>query len=1082
MDAEDLNDEPRRNSGRYWWLGRVAIALLAFLVIAGTVFWFSRERIAGNLIDDALAQSDLEATYDIVSIGPQEQVIENFVIGDPARPDLTIERIVAEVEYGLGAPQIGRITAINPRFYGTLRDGTLSFGALDAAIYGEGEGGLPALNVAIVDARGLVESDLGNIGLKLNGEGMLDDGFTAKLAATAPGFGTESCKTETATLYGDLAIVSGLPQFEGPLRLRDLDCEGVAMASADITADLTTTDDFSKLEGEFALRGSDLGFAGITGERLSGTARLVVDDEAANFVHDFSIGTLSTPYGGLDSVITDGSLRSVFASGDLEWNAEVTGQDFIPGDTASVMVADAKAGLEGTLLQPLLTKLTRNLDAQARGASLAANVTMRSNESGLAVIIPEGRVMSPAGEPLLAVSRVSWAPTSAARTGALSGDFITGGAGLPQINGRMEQRGRGALTLRANMNPYSEGVNRLAIPRLELSQSASGNVDFTGIVRASGNIPGGSVSDLTLPIAGIWGRDGTLVVGRNCTTARFASLEIYDLALQAQRLDLCPEPGAPALLTYGKSLNVGIATNNLVLTGELGGSPITLSSAGGAIRFPEPFELNDVSVRIGNPGSGIDLTAASITGDLSGDGAILASGAFEGGSALLDPVPLDLTELAGAWRYEDSELIIDDGVLTLSERTEGEARFYPLGAQGARFTLAGSDITANADLRHPGTGQLVSAVTITHDLGSGVGQALLDVPGVTFGQGLEPGDLTYLTQGVIAFAEGTVTGEGVINWTEDDITSSGTFGTRDFDLAAAFGPVEGLSGDIVFSDLLAMTTEPDQEITLASVNPGIEVLAGKIVYSLTDGELVSVADGRWPFMGGELVLRPTQAFYGEGGEQRYTFDIVGMDAAKFIAQLELTNLSATGTFDGTLPVIFDDNGNGRIEGGQLTSRSPGGNLAYVGELTYEDMGTMANYAFQTLRSLDYNQMQIGLNGDLAGEIITNMTFDGVRQGEGTSQNFITKQIAKLPIRFNVNVRSQNFYQLATMVRSFWDPSLLGDPVNRGTLPGSDGQLELQIPVTEPENDIPPGAPAPVEDAIRRPDEPAVQVRESEGSL
>ncbi|MEL7189099.1 MAG: YdbH domain-containing protein [Pseudomonadota bacterium] len=1080
MDADNLNDEPPRDSGRFWWLGRVAIALLAFILIAGTVFWFSRERIAGNLIDDALAQSDLEATYDIVSIGPQEQIIENFIIGDEANPDLTIERITAEVDYGLGAPQIGRITAYNPRFYGTLRDDTLSFGALDAAIYGEGEGGLPALDIAIVDARGLIESDYGKIGLKLTGEGMLDDGFAAKLAATAPSFGVEGCRADSATLYGDLIIDAGLPEFSGPVRLRDVECEGIRLASTDIAADLTTVEDFSKLEGQFALKGAGLSFAGMVGERLGGTARLVIDQDAANLAHDIVIEAFSTPYGGLEKVAADGSLRSVFESGDTEWNADVTGENFTPGETASALLADAKSGLEGTLLLPLLNKLTSNLDAQAKGASLSADVTMRQNESGLAVIIPEGRIQSPSGEPLLALSRVSWSPTGAARSGALSGNFITGGSGLPQLNGRMEQRGTGALTARFSMAPYTEGANRLAIPRLEMRQSRNGTLGFDGIIRASGDIPGGTVSDLTLPIEGSWTSNGALAIGRSCTTARFEALSMYDLALQAQQVELCPEPGSGAMLAFSDALDIGIAAQNLELIGEIGGSPIRMAAATGAIRYPTPFELGDVAVRIGNEGSGIDLTASSITGDFSGKDGTLAFGQFEGGAALLDPVPLDLTQLAGAWRYQDGALVIEEGVLTLSERTEEgvEARFYPLGAQGARFVMEGSDITANADLRHPGTGQLVSSVDISHNLGSGIGQALIDVPGVTFGQGLEPGDLTYLTQGVIAFAKGTVTGKGRIDWTEEDVTSGGTFGTRDFDLAAAFGPVEGISGDIVFTDLLSLTSAPDQELTVESVNPGVEVLSGNIVYSITNGETVTVKDGRWPFMGGQLILRPTEAFYGEGGEQRYTFDIEEMDAAKFIAQMELTNLSATGLFDGTIPVVFDEDGNGRIEGGKLTSKAPGGNLAYVGELTYEDMGAMANYAFQTLRSLDYNQMEIGLNGDLAGEIITNMTFDGVRQGEGTSQNFITKQIAKLPIRFNVNVRSQNFYQLATMVRSFWDPSLLGDPVNRGTLPGSDGQLELQ----NPENEGVPAAPEPVLPDIRRPDEPAVQVRESEDTL
>jgi len=101
-------------------------------------------------------------------------------------------------------------------------------------------------------------------------------------------------------------------------------------------------------------------------------------------------------------------------------------------------------------------------------------------------------------------------------------------------------------------------------------------------------------------------------------------------------------------------------------------------------------------------------------------------------------------------------------------------------------------------------------------------------------------------------------------------------------------------------------------------------------------------------------------------------------------------------------------------------------------------------------------MSVGLGGDLAGEIVTSFNFDGVRQGAGTSRNFITRRLAKLPIRFRVNVRSENFYELATMVRSFWDADYLGDPTSRFRI--ENGRL---VPVLPPA--VPPVQPPESED-------------------
>lgn len=332
-------------------------------------------------------------------------------------------------------------------------------------------------------------------------------------------------------------------------------------------------------------------------------------------------------------------------------------------------------------------------------------------------------------------------------------------------------------------------------------------------------------------------------------------------------------------------------------------------------------------------------------------------------------------------------------------------------------------------------------------LDSAIGRARLSVPGIVFDKGLQPEDLTELAKGVIAFADGAVAGNGRIDWNADTITSSGIFTSDGMDFAAAFGPVRGLKGRVVFTDLLNLTTAPDQKVTIAAINPGIEVLDGAVQFEVRDGTLLTLEDARFPFMGGELQMRPLAMDFSQPEERRYVFEITGLDAATFVAQMELTNLGATGTFDGTVPIIFDKDGNGRIEGGLLLSRAPGGNVAYIGELTYEDLGTMGNYAFSALRSMDYTQMQVGLNGNLAGEIITNFDFDGVRQGAGTSQNFITRRLAKLPIRFKINVRAENFYELTTMVRSFWDVDFLGNPVDRGLLRSEDGRFVPARPVS-----------------------------------
>ena len=111
--------------------------------------------------------------------------------------------------------------------------------------------------------------------------------------------------------------------------------------------------------------------------------------------------------------------------------------------------------------------------------------------------------------------------------------------------------------------------------------------------------------------------------------------------------------------------------------------------------------------------------------------------------------------------------------------------------------------------------------------------------------------------------------------------------------------------------MLGLVTAPDQLLTVAPVNPGILVEDGGVHYRLLPGLKIAVDSARWPLAGGVLTLRPTVLDFSEEAARNLTFDIAGLDAAKFINKLEFDNVSATGTFDGTLPMIFDRDG-GRI--------------------------------------------------------------------------------------------------------------------------------------------------------------------------
>ena len=217
--------EPAACGGR-WRRKRALVpaAVLVALALGLAIAWLSRERIAGNVIEGQLAAYDIPATYTIGRIGGRRQVLRDVVVGDPARPDLTVERAEVRIVYRLGSPRVGRITLVNPRLYGRLMSGRVSFGALDRVLYRDtGEPpGLPELDLAIRDGRALIRTPSGPVGVKLDGEGLVSDGFSGTLAVAAPSLAIADCRARGASVFGRVTTAGGEPRFAGPVRLAAL--------------------------------------------------------------------------------------------------------------------------------------------------------------------------------------------------------------------------------------------------------------------------------------------------------------------------------------------------------------------------------------------------------------------------------------------------------------------------------------------------------------------------------------------------------------------------------------------------------------------------------------------------------------------------------------------------------------------------------------------------------------------------------------------------------------------------------------------------------------------------------------------
>ncbi len=1017
--GEAIDDEQAIARRRRW--PRLLVVLLTGLALAIAGLWIARRPIATGFVDRELTARGVPARYTIESVGLARQRLTNVVLGDPANPDLVADWIEVATNVGLSGASVSGIRAGRVRMRAAVIDGKLSLGSLDRLLPPSTPGqpfALPALDARFGDVRIRLTTPQGLVGVKLSGRGQLNDGFRGQVALVAPTLAVAGCTARDAGGAFAVRIIDARPALDGPVRVARIAC-GETVATA-MRADLNVTlgAALDRWQGRVRLAGERVATPGLAARGLGGTATFAGTARATTGNVTLAAAALGVP----GSVAVNGAR----VAGD--YRVEGAGLRFTGRVGADRAVADAglrrqiaeiATSANATPLGPIARQLAGALGNMARGSTLAAGVVaeMRGAEGALrvtdlALAARSGARITLAGEGI----RFGWP----ARGLSANGIVTTGGGGLPMMRIALRQPAPGAaITGTAIVEPYAAGNARLALLPLRFRLDPSGAGTLTTRATLSGPLAGGRIDGLALQIAARWSAGGDIALGDGgCTAVAWQRLAVSGLVLNPQRLSLCPTGGALVRVTGGR-LGGGARLGATRLTGRLGSSPLEIAFVGGSAGLADQsFAMSGVTTRLGVPDRLTWIDVATLNGKFGGG---QVAGSFAGGAGQIGNVPLLLSDAVGRWGFGDGRLTVSGG-LQVADAQVDAPRFKPLTSDDVALTLVGNAIDATGTLRTPRDRSVVANVVIAHDLGAGTGKAALDVAGIVFAdKGLQPDDLTAITYGVIAAVKGRVTGRGDIAWTSDGVTSTGRFATAGTDLAAAFGPVTGLSGEIVFSDLLGLKTAPGQVATVATINPGIAVENGTIRYQLVGEQRVQVESGRWPFAGGSLTLDPTLLDFNADQARQMTFRVVGADAGGFLQQFDFDNLSATGTFDGVLPMIFDQKG-GRIEDGRLAARS-GGSLAYIGTLTQEDVGFWGNLAFQALKALEYRQLNITMNGPLAGEMVTEIRFAGVSQGKGTKSNFIIRRLARLPFVFNITVRAP-FRQLIDSVQSFYDPKRL----------------------------------------------------------
>ena len=615
----------------------LAIALI--LLVALIALWLARKPLAGDIIDRELSRRGVPARYGISDLGLGRQRLTGVVIGDPRHPDLIADWLETRTRMTLSGPVVTGVRAGGLRLRGRLVDGRVSLGALDR-LMGPPSGkpfALPALDVVVEDGRIRLDTPYGPVGFGVSGRGVLNDGFTGRLAAIAPRLAMGDCVANGLAAPLRVRIVRERPTLTGPLRLAALRCADLAVADLAARVDATFAPALDHWQGRATLGSGAIRHPLLAAAAIDGQADFSGDAKGTAGRLRLAARRVSARSGGAERVTIAGRYL-VGRACRFDGRGQLGGARIAAAMAARLMEwgEAARSTPVGPVVRAMAAAVAESARRFAADMALAIDRDAGPRGPGFAVRAPRLTFASASGGRLAFADGTGL--TYDARGLRIDTRLAMRGGGLPALRASLRQDAPGApIRGTAEMARYAAGGGALAFDRMMFQAAANGETQVTTRLALSGPVGGGRIDGLVLPVALRWDGGRRLLVNPECRPLAIDRLVVSGLRLDRVATRLCPLGGALVRLDDGR-IGGGARLGPTRLAGRIGGSPLALSAATAMFALADRrFTLTGVESRIGRPESPTRIDAATLLGRITPEG---LAGRFTGGAGQIGQVPL----------------------------------------------------------------------------------------------------------------------------------------------------------------------------------------------------------------------------------------------------------------------------------------------------------------------------------------------------------------------------------------------------------------------------------------------------------
>lgn len=394
------------------------------------------------------------------------------------------------------------------------------------------------------------------------------------------------------------------------------------------------------------------------------------------------------------------------------------------------------------------------------------------------------------------------------------------------------------------------------------------------------------------------------------------------------------------------------------LRADFGKQPTDLSYGGGvtlrnsrfaitAGREPTNLILSDIPARINGGTNRLAVAVGPAQAELPGH-AIHAEGVAIK-LAAADGVTVDI-DIGDIRQKSPAPVIIPMQLQASVKSTNGLARF------SAHLHDKSETISIRA------TGE--------HDLAHAKGSATVKSTRITFlPTVLQPADLFPVIGNQLQDTDGYFEGKASLQWQDGVIESSAEILVDITALETDEVRLENAATVITFDSLFPPSTPPGQEIHVGILDIGIPLTGGRIEFQVAREGYITAALRELDLFGGRI---ETDLFTVPAKLDGFTIplEVNGVRLDSLLAATKVGDLTATGTLNGQIPVVFED-GRVFVRNGVLESAAGGGLIQYRPEgvgpaLSDANEGTAL--FLDIVRNFQYDSVRVTIDEQASGDI------------------------------------------------------------------------------------------------------------------